>query len=172
MGCRRSHSRRQGFRRRADGRDQRLGPDPHRDPCSISRRRRPNTWKSRCGRRAVARASCSGPRRSRASMADSASRSVACSRPVRTTTLQVYRVYPFWHAAGKIIRLRLDPPSTGKFAIEWIRIVDDGSLTRTTDQGMAIRIRYSRLACVAGRVRPGRRGGAAACDCRRGNRPS
>ncbi|NQT38868.1 MAG: glycoside hydrolase family 99-like domain-containing protein, partial [Planctomycetes bacterium] len=43
----------------------------------------------------------------------------------------VYRVYPFWHSAGKIIRLRLDPPATGKFAIEWIRIVDEGSPTRS-----------------------------------------
>ncbi len=40
---------------------------------------------------------------------------------------RVYRVHPFWHAAGKIIRLRLDPPATGPFAIEWIRIVDEGS---------------------------------------------
>ena len=47
---------------------------------------------------------------------------------------QVYRVYPFWHAAGKIIRLRLDPPATGKFAIESIRIVDDGRLTRTPEK--------------------------------------
>jgi len=39
---------------------------------------------------------------------------------------RVYRIRPFWHAAGKIIRLRLDPPSEGTFAIEWIRIVDDG----------------------------------------------
>ena len=45
---------------------------------------------------------------------------------------QVYRIYPFWHAAGKIIRLRLDPPATGKFAIEWIRVVDDGRQTQTT----------------------------------------
>ncbi|MBM4089367.1 MAG: hypothetical protein FJ276_08045 [Planctomycetes bacterium] len=37
---------------------------------------------------------------------------------------QVYRVHPFWHAAGKIVRLRLDPPNKGQFAIEWIRIVD------------------------------------------------
>ncbi len=44
---------------------------------------------------------------------------------------RVYRVYPFWHAAGKIIRLRLDPPATGKFAIQSIRIVDDGSPKRT-----------------------------------------
>ncbi len=37
----------------------------------------------------------------------------------------VYRVHPFWHAAGKIIRLRLDPPSEGRFAIESIRVVDE-----------------------------------------------
>ena len=42
----------------------------------------------------------------------------------------VYRVYPFWHAAGKIIRLRFDPPATGRFAIEWIRIVDEGEQAR------------------------------------------
>ncbi|NQT14819.1 MAG: hypothetical protein HQ582_18845, partial [Planctomycetes bacterium] len=40
---------------------------------------------------------------------------------------QVYRVDPFWHAAGKIIRFRLDPPSDATFAIEWIRVVDDGA---------------------------------------------
>ncbi len=44
---------------------------------------------------------------------------------------RVYRVYPFWHAAGKIVRLRFDPPATGKFAIEWIRIVDVPSLGRS-----------------------------------------
>lgn len=37
---------------------------------------------------------------------------------------QVYRLNPFWQAAKKIIRLRLDPPSDGVFAIESIRIVD------------------------------------------------
>jgi hypothetical protein len=37
---------------------------------------------------------------------------------------QVYRLNPFWQAAKKIIRLRLDPPSDGSFAIESIRIVD------------------------------------------------
>ena len=39
---------------------------------------------------------------------------------------RVYRIHPFWHAAGKIIRLRLDPPSTGAFAVESIRVVDAG----------------------------------------------
>jgi hypothetical protein len=43
----------------------------------------------------------------------------------------VYRIHPFWHAAGKIIRLRLDPPSDGRFEIEWIRIVDSGSNAAT-----------------------------------------
>ncbi|NUQ62955.1 MAG: glycoside hydrolase family 99-like domain-containing protein [Pirellulales bacterium] len=36
----------------------------------------------------------------------------------------VYRIYPFWHAVGKIIRLRFDPPSDGEFAIDWIRVID------------------------------------------------
>ncbi len=34
----------------------------------------------------------------------------------------VYRVWPFWHAADKIVRLRFDPPSAGEFDIQWIRI--------------------------------------------------
>ena len=38
----------------------------------------------------------------------------------------VHRIHPFWHAAGKIVRLRLDPPADGRFAIQSIRIVDDG----------------------------------------------
>ncbi len=36
----------------------------------------------------------------------------------------VYRVTPFWHAANKIIRLRLDPPAAKEFSIEWIRIAE------------------------------------------------
>lgn len=39
----------------------------------------------------------------------------------------VYRVHPFWHAAGKIIRLRFDPPNRGAFEIESIRIVEEGA---------------------------------------------
>ncbi len=35
-----------------------------------------------------------------------------------------YRVYPFWHAAGKVIRLRVDVPPDGEFEIEAIRVVD------------------------------------------------
>ena len=38
----------------------------------------------------------------------------------------VYQVRPFWHPVGKIIRLRVDPPSDGPFEIEWIRVVDEG----------------------------------------------
>ena len=38
----------------------------------------------------------------------------------------VYRIDPFWHAAGKIVRLRFDPPNKGRFAVEWIRIVETG----------------------------------------------
>jgi ubiquinone/menaquinone biosynthesis C-methylase UbiE len=44
---------------------------------------------------------------------------------------QIYRIPPFWHAAGRIVRLRLDPPATGQFAIKWIRIVDDATSTPT-----------------------------------------
>ncbi len=36
----------------------------------------------------------------------------------------VYRIYPFWQAAGKIIRLRFDPPNDSPFEIDFIRIVD------------------------------------------------
>ncbi len=35
-----------------------------------------------------------------------------------------YRVYPFWHAKGKVVRLRLDVPPDGEFAIQSIRILD------------------------------------------------
>jgi hypothetical protein len=38
----------------------------------------------------------------------------------------VHCIHPFWHAAGKIIRFRLDPPSAGRFAIASIRVVDEG----------------------------------------------
>jgi hypothetical protein len=51
-----------------------------------------------------------------------------------TESPQVYRIDPFWHAAGKVIRLRLDPPATGEFAIEWIRVVDRGAAAQTTAQ--------------------------------------
>ena len=46
----------------------------------------------------------------------------------------VHRIHPFWHAAGKIVRLRLDPPSDGKFAIESIRIVDEGPPSPSADK--------------------------------------
>jgi len=36
----------------------------------------------------------------------------------------VYRLWPFWHAAKKIIRLRFDPPNAGEFEIQWIRIAE------------------------------------------------
>ncbi|MHB8974409.1 MAG: glycoside hydrolase family 99-like domain-containing protein [Pirellulaceae bacterium] len=36
----------------------------------------------------------------------------------------VYRIWPFWQAAQKIIRLRLDPPNAGEFDIQWIRIAE------------------------------------------------
>lgn len=34
----------------------------------------------------------------------------------------VYRIWPFWQAAKKIIRLRFDPPSDGEFDLQWVRI--------------------------------------------------
>ncbi|MDI6828259.1 MAG: glycoside hydrolase family 99-like domain-containing protein [Armatimonadota bacterium] len=36
----------------------------------------------------------------------------------------VYRIFPFWQKEGKIIRLRLDPPSDCEFAIDYIRIME------------------------------------------------
>jgi len=36
----------------------------------------------------------------------------------------VYRIWPFWHAAKKVIRLRFDPPNAGEFDIQWIRIAE------------------------------------------------
>lgn len=36
----------------------------------------------------------------------------------------VYRMWPYWHAAKKIIRLRLDPPNAGEFDIKWVRIAE------------------------------------------------
>jgi hypothetical protein len=35
-----------------------------------------------------------------------------------------YRILPFWHAAGKIVRLRFDPPSVERFEIAHIRILE------------------------------------------------
>lgn len=43
----------------------------------------------------------------------------------------VYRIWPFWHAARKIIRLRLDPPNAGQFAIQWVRIVEPAAVAST-----------------------------------------
>ncbi|MCU0981575.1 MAG: hypothetical protein MUF25_20685 [Pirellulaceae bacterium] len=37
---------------------------------------------------------------------------------------RVYRIWPFWHAAKRIIRLRLDPPNAGEFDIRWVRIAE------------------------------------------------
>lgn len=36
----------------------------------------------------------------------------------------VYRIWPFWHAAPKIIRLRFDPPNAGEFDVQWVRVVE------------------------------------------------
>ncbi len=44
----------------------------------------------------------------------------------------VYRVWPFWHAAKKIIRLRFDPPNAGEFDIQWIRIGQRRGITQTS----------------------------------------
>ncbi len=44
----------------------------------------------------------------------------------------VYRIYPFWHPVRKIVRLRLDPPNSGEFAIAAIRIIDEGSPAPST----------------------------------------
>ena len=37
---------------------------------------------------------------------------------------RTYRIFPFWHAEGKIIRLRFDPYDGAKFEIDFIRIVE------------------------------------------------
>lgn len=63
-----------------------------------------------------------------------------CAFEIRSgDEFRVYRVYPFWHAAGKIIRLRLDPPATGRFAIEWIRIVDEATPSRSAAKSWQFR---------------------------------
>jgi hypothetical protein len=43
-----------------------------------------------------------------------------------------YRIWPFWHAAKKIIRLRFDPPSAGEFDLQWIRVVARPAVDRST----------------------------------------
>lgn len=48
-------------------------------------------------------------------------------RTQSSDAFQTIRIDPFWHAAGKIIRLRVDPPATGKFAIQWIRITEEAN---------------------------------------------
>ncbi len=37
---------------------------------------------------------------------------------------RTYRIFPFWHAEGKIIRLRFDPYDGAKFEIDFIRLVE------------------------------------------------
>lgn len=44
----------------------------------------------------------------------------------------VYRIWPFWHAAKKIIRLRFDPPNAGEFDIQWIRIAEPATVAGST----------------------------------------
>ncbi|MCS7225176.1 MAG: glycoside hydrolase family 99-like domain-containing protein [Armatimonadetes bacterium] len=36
----------------------------------------------------------------------------------------LYRLFPFWHTEGKIIRLRFDPFGGGRFEVDFIRIVE------------------------------------------------
>jgi hypothetical protein len=40
---------------------------------------------------------------------------------------RTYRIRPFWQAEGRVIRLRLDLPGSGTFAIDDIRVVDEGA---------------------------------------------
>ncbi len=41
---------------------------------------------------------------------------------------RTYRIRPFWHAEGTVIRLRLDlPASSGEFAIDRFRVIDEGA---------------------------------------------
>lgn len=42
-----------------------------------------------------------------------------------------YRVYPFWHAKKKVIRLRLDMPPDGEFAVQSVRILDTANPSTT-----------------------------------------
>jgi len=44
---------------------------------------------------------------------------------------RVYRIWPFWHAAKKIVRLRFDPPNAGQFDIQWIRIAEQSAVPPT-----------------------------------------
>ena len=37
---------------------------------------------------------------------------------------RTYRIFPFWQNAGKIIRIRLDPPENCEFAVDYIKIMD------------------------------------------------
>ena len=71
----------------------------------------------------------------------------------------VYRIWPFWHAAKKIIRLRFDPPNAGEFDIQWIRIAEQtggGQLTREGLEGTARCVTSGLLRAMWMRVRKGR----------------
>lgn len=46
----------------------------------------------------------------------------------------VYRIWPFWHAAKKIIRLRFDPPNAGEFDLQWIRIAEQAAVPPSSVQ--------------------------------------
>ena len=48
----------------------------------------------------------------------------------------VYRIWPFWHAAKKIIRLRFDPPNAGEFDIQWIRIAEKETVASSAGEGL------------------------------------
>lgn len=46
----------------------------------------------------------------------------------------VYRVWPFWQGAKKIIRLRFDPPDAGDFEVRSIRILQAASTTAASEK--------------------------------------
>ena len=43
---------------------------------------------------------------------------------VGDSQMRTYRVFPFWHTAGKLVRLRFDLYDGAKFAIDRIRVVE------------------------------------------------
>ncbi len=45
--------------------------------------------------------------------------------------MHIYRIRPFWHKAGHIVRLRFDPPADASIQLESIGIVDDVSIARS-----------------------------------------
>lgn len=47
---------------------------------------------------------------------------------------RTYRLDPFWHAAGRIVRLRFDPPGEGQFSLAEIRIIDPADAPRSAER--------------------------------------